>query len=152
MAISTTFDAITLVENGIVLCLKNDKKTTISFSDLDKIYMKVYKLKPAHEFAFIVFPFLLLFLGIQYLMIEKVMLVALFVIIPVSVKMYKYKSYGLMIDLKDGTVYRKKVSLVTKSENVSIVNAVKKEQLNYYYKTKGLQELEEPQFYQVKAS
>lgn len=151
MAISTTFDTIALVENGIVLCYKNDKKTTISFSELDKIYIKVNKLKPVHEFAFIIFPFLLLFLSIQYLKLEKAMVLSLFVVIPVFAKMYKYKSYGLTIDLKDGTVYRKKLSLVSKSENVAIVNAVKKEQLNYYYKTKGLQEMES-HFCQDKAS
>lgn len=151
MAISTIFDTITLLENGIVLYLKNDKKTTISFSELDKIYIKVNKSKPEHEFVFIILPFLLLFLFIQCLMLEKAILLSLFVVFPVFVKMYKYKSYGLMIDLKDGTVFRKKVALVSKNENVSIVNAVRKKQLNYYYKTKGLQELES-HFCQDKAS
>lgn len=140
MAISTTFDALTLVENGVVLNLKNEKKVEISFLELDKVYIKVYKLKPVQEFLFILFPFLLIFVSIQYIVLEKVAFVALFAIIPVFVKTYNYKRYGLTIGLKDGTVFRKKVSLKVKSVSVSTVNAVKKEQLNYYYKTKGLQE------------
>jgi hypothetical protein len=141
MAASSTFSTLTLVENGIVLSFKDDTKRVVSYSDLDKIYIKVYKLKPVYELLFILFPFLLLFLAFQFMMLEKVMLVAFFSVIPVFVKTYKYKGCGLVICLKDETLYKKKLSLKTKSETVAIVNAVKKEQLNYYYKTNGLQKV-----------
>ena len=152
MAVRSAFNTLTLVENGIVLNGKNEHKREISYSEMDKIYIKVYKLKPVYELMFILFPFLLVFLSFQYIMLEKVVFVAFFSVIPVFVKTYKYKSYGMIISLKDGAFFTKRVSLKLKSDSVAIVNAVKREQLNYYYKTKGLQELEEPQFCQDKAS
>jgi len=146
MTASSKFNTLALVENGIVLTFKKENKREISYSDLDKIYIKVYKLKPIYEFMFILFPFLLVFLSFQYMMLEEVMFVALFgvVLVFVFVKTYKYKGCGLTISLKDGTLYRKRLSLKMKGESVTLVNAVKKEQLSYYYKTKGLQELDFP--------
>lgn len=136
MTVNTNFNTLTLIDNGIVLGYKNNQKKEIQFSELDKIYMKVYKLKPLYEFAFILFPFLLVFLCIQYIMIEKIMFMALFTVIPVFIKTYRYKRNGLVICLKDGTVFRKSVPLKLKSENVTMVNAVKREWLSYGLKTK----------------
>lgn len=144
MAVSSKFNTLTLVENGIVLGFKNENKREISYSELGKIYIKVYKLKPVYELLFILFPFLLVFLSFQFMMLEKVVFVAFFSVIPVFVKTYKYKGYGLEISLNDGTLYRKRLSLKMKGESVAIVNDVKKEQLSYYYKTKGLQEVDSP--------
>ncbi len=152
MIINTNFDTLTLIDNGIVLCCKNNQKREISFSELDKIYMKVYKLKPIYEFAFILFPFLIILFCIQYIMLEKVMFMALFTVIPVFVKTYRYKRNGLVICLKDGTIFRKKVSLKLKAENVAIVNAVKRGWLNYGVKTKEINELESVNFSHSMAS
>lgn len=142
MAASSTFSKLTLVEKGIVLSFKNGRTREISYSELDKIYIKVYKIKPVYEFMFILFPFLLVFLSFQFIMLEKVVFVAFFSVIPIFVKTYKYKGYGLEISLKEDTLYRKRLSLKMKSESVTLVNAVKKEQLSYYYKTNGLQEFD----------
>lgn len=135
-ACSAKFDSITIVENGLIL--KNGKKTerTISFSELDNIYIKSYKLNPLFEFVFILFPFLFVFLSIQFLPFEMVLIVALFTVVPVFIKAYNYRWYRLKVCLKDGTFFIKKVSLRLKGENISIVNAVKKECL--YYKTNAM--------------
>ncbi|MBC7846028.1 MAG: hypothetical protein H7Y10_06015 [Flavobacterium sp.] len=125
------FDSLNIVENGLIL--KNGKKSeiAISFLELDNIYIKSYKLSPIFEFAFILFPFLLVFLSIQYFPYDMVLFVALFTVIPVFVKVYNYKWYRLKVCLKDGTFFMKKVSLRSKSETISMVNSVKKESLNY---------------------
>ncbi|TDD98535.1 hypothetical protein [Flavobacterium cellulosilyticum] len=133
------FDSLTIVENGLIL--KNGKRAerTISFSELDNIYIKSYKLNPLFEFAFILFPFLFVFLSIQFLPFEMVLLVALFTVVPVFIKVYNYRWYRLKVCLKDGTFFIKKVSLRSKSETISIVNSVKKEGL--YYKTNAMAHL-----------
>lgn len=132
---NTNFDALHLVDDGIILSHKNQQKKEISFSELDKIYMKQYKLSPLYQFIFILIPFFLIVLYVQYLMIEKVMFAAVFTVIPIFAKTYNYKRNSLVISVKDGTVYRKKVSSMLKNENVSMVNTVRRERLNYYVKT-----------------
>lgn len=130
---NTKFNDLTIVEQGLIL--KNGKKEIeISFSEIADIYVKVNKLKPVYELAFILFPFLLVFLSVQYLSLEKVMFVGLSAVIPVFVKINNYKRYGLVVCLKDGTVFRKRISLLVKGQYVSIVNAVRKEQLNIMQK------------------
>lgn len=136
MAVNTNFNTLMLNDNGIVLGYKKNQKKEISFSDLDKIYIKVYKIKPLCEFVFILFPFLLVFLCVQYIMLKEVVFVALFTVIPVFVKTHNYKRNGMVIRLKDGTVFRKNVPLKLKSQNVTIINAVKRNWLNYGVKGK----------------
>lgn len=132
---NTKFRGLTVVGNGIIL--KNGKKEEkeILFSEIADIYVKMYKLKPVYELAFILFPFLLVFLSVQYLALEKVVLIGFTAVVPVFVKINSYKRYGLVVRLKDGTVFRKSISLLVKGQYVSIVNAVRKEQLNYFAKT-----------------
>lgn len=152
MTTHTKFDGLTLVEHGLIF--KNGKKKAIeiSFSDLDKIYVKMYKLKPVYELGFILLPFFLIFLSVQYLALENVMFLGLSTVVPVFVKINNYKSYGLVVCLKDGTVFRKKISSNLKAEYVSVVNAVRKEQLNRYAKTNESYELGYMEFFPNKAS
>ena len=151
MVINNNFHGLTLVEQGLVLKNMKKKEIEISFSDLDKIYVKMYKLKPAFEFVLILFPVLFIFLSVQYLALEKVMFVGLSAVIPVFVKINNYKSYGLVVCLKDGTIFRKKLSLNVKGDYVSIVNAVRKEQLNHYAKMNAPYESEVLEFCQTLA-
>ncbi len=135
MSSNTKFDDLTLVEHGLILKKGKKKEINISFAELDKIYIKVSKLNPVYEMGFILLPFLLIYLSAQYLSIEKVMFVGLSTVIPVFVKINNHKSYGLIVCLKEGSVFKKKVFLKRKEETVSIVNTIRKEQLNHYTKT-----------------
>lgn len=148
MNANTKFDDLTIVEQGLILKNGKKKDREISFSELDKIYIKVYKLKPVFELGFILFPFLLIFLSIQYITFEKVMFVGVSTIVPVFVKIKNYKSYGLMICLKDGAVFRKKVTSNVIGQNISIINAVRKERFNYYTKINASHKLESLEFCQ----
>jgi hypothetical protein len=136
MSSNTKFDDLTIVEHGLILNKGKKRERKISFSELNMIYIKVYKLNPVYELGFILLPFFLIFLSVQYVTIEKVMFVGLTTVIPVFVKINTYKSYKLIICLKDGTVFKKKVFFKIIEETVSIVNAVKRQQLNHYYKNK----------------
>ncbi|MBP8156433.1 MAG: hypothetical protein KAX81_05345 [Leadbetterella sp.] len=128
---NTKFNDLTVVEHGLIL--KNGKKEKeISFSEIENIYIKVNKLSPICELGFILLPFFLIFLSVQYLALEKVMFLGLSTIIPVFVKINNYKSYGLRICLKDGAVFRKRVALNEKHDNISIVNTVRRKQLKQY--------------------
>lgn len=135
MTINTKFDDITVVDYGLILKRGKVATKTIYISELDKIYIKVYKLKPIQELAIILFTFLLIYLSVQYLSLEKLLFVGLSAAIPVFIKINNYKNYSLIVCLKDGTVFRKKLTQITKAESISIVNHVRKKQVNHFTKT-----------------
>jgi hypothetical protein len=150
MTINTKFEDITLEEHSLILKIGKVATRKILISELDKIYIKVSKLKPIEELVLIVLPFLLIYLSIQYLSLENLLFVGLSAAIPVFVKINNYKSYSLILCLKDGTVFRKKVTQITKTENISIVNTVRKKQLNHF--TKMIESTDKMVFYQNRAS
>jgi hypothetical protein len=131
---TTEFDSLTLANNGIVLQYKKKKVGEISYSELDKIYIKVYKLKPIYGFLLVLFPMLFAFLCFEYIHLNIEMSVALPPVIPTIVKINrikKFKRFGLVIALKDSSVFRKHVSKNLKSDTIELINEVKRKRLNY---------------------
>jgi hypothetical protein len=131
---TTEFDSLTLAEYGIVLQYKKKKVGEISYSELDKIYIKVYKLKPIYGFLLVLFPMLFAFLCFEYIHLNIEMSVALLPVIPTIVKINrikKFKRFGLVIALKDSSVFRKHVSKNLKSDTVELIKEVKRKRLNY---------------------
>jgi hypothetical protein len=131
MATITKFDNLTLVEDGILLSLKNTTQHWVGFSELDKIYLKRHQLNPVFEFVFIVLPFLLIPLSFTYLPFDIAIVLALITIIAVFVTVNNYRWCRLKICLDDGTSFRKKVPLHSKSENIILVEKVQAEKLHY---------------------
>jgi hypothetical protein len=130
----TKFDSLTLANNGIVLQYKKKKVGEIAYSELQKIYIKIYKLKPIYGFLLVLFPMLFAFLCFEYIHLNIEMSVALLPVIPTIVKINrikKFKRFGLVIILKDGSVFRKQVSKNFKSDTVELINEVKRKRLNY---------------------
>lgn len=125
------FGSLALEDHGLTLKFGKKQERKVSFSELDKIYIKVYKLNPAYRYLFILVPFLLAFLFFEYIKLDIEMFVALVPVIPVFAKINFYKRYGLVIRLKDGTFYRKKVSKKLKSDHIDLINEVKRERLKY---------------------
>ena len=131
---TTTFDNLTVVENGLVLKYGKKQLGEILFSGVDKIYIKVYKLKPIYGSVLISFPMLLAFLCFEYIQLNIEMSVALLPVIPTIVKINRinrFKRFGLVIVLKDGSVYKKQVSRKLKSDTVELINEVKRKCFNH---------------------
>lgn len=135
-ATATKFHTLTLVENGILLGYGNRKERAISFSELDKIYIKRYKLNPFLEFVFILFPFTLVFLSDQYFSLDIVTFTALFTIVPIFILVRNYTWYRLKIHLKEGSLFEKKLSLDLKTETVTIINKINSECFSYNINSK----------------
>ena len=107
------FDSLILVENGLILNSRNKGKKEIPFSELNKIYLKKYKIYPIFELLlFIFFPFILVYIGIQYFPFELPLIAALFTFIPVFIAFHNYKWYRLTIHLKNGTTFIKNSTLI----------------------------------------
>lgn len=128
---TTKFDSLTFSKNSLFLKYRDEPEIEISFADLDQIYVKKHKLNPMLEFIGISFPFLFVFMAIQYLPFDLMILVSIISMLPVVLIIVNYKWYRLYVRLNDGTVFRKKISSDLKSENISIMEKVRTEYLYY---------------------
>jgi len=128
---NTKFDSLTFSKNGLFLKYRNEPEIEIPFVDLDQIYIKKHKLNPLMEFIGILFPFLLVFMAIQYLPFNLMILVGIVAVLPVCMSIINYKWYRLYVHLNDGTIYRKKIASELKIENISMTEKVRTEYLYY---------------------
>ena len=125
------FDHLTFSENGLLLKYRKEKEVEISFEELDKVYLKKYKLNPFVEFLCISIPFLFVFMAIQYLPFDLVIFVSIITVLPVLITVINYKWYRFNVYLKDGTFFTKRVRMNKKMENIIILNKIQREYLNY---------------------
>ncbi|WP_338407490.1 hypothetical protein [uncultured Flavobacterium sp.] len=132
----TKYDSLTMVEKGLIL--KDGKKqlAEIPFSEVSKIYIKVYKLKPIYSSIVVAVSMVLAFLCIESIKLNIEMFMAFLPVIPAYVKTNRFKTYGLVIMLEDGSVFTKKVPLKLKYDTVELINEVKRKCL--FCKTEGL--------------
>jgi hypothetical protein len=128
---STRFDSLTFSKNGLLLKYRNKQEIEIPFADLCQIYIKKHKLNPFMEFIGISFPFLFVFMSIQYLPFNIMIFVSIISIILVFMSIVNYKWYVLYVHLNDGTTFRKKISSNLKSENISTIEKVRTEYLYF---------------------
>lgn len=132
MTMSTSkFDRLTFSNNGLLLKYRNKQEIEIPFEKLEKVYIKKYKLNPFIEFLCISVPFLFVYIAIQYLTFNLMIVVIIITAIPVLINIVNYKWYRFIVHLKDGTSFSKRVCIHNKSENVNILNKIQKECLSY---------------------
>jgi hypothetical protein len=122
----TKYDSLTMVEKGLVLKAKKKQLAEIPFSEVSKIYIKVYKLKPIFASIVVFIPMALAFLYFESIKLNIEMFMALLPVIPAFVKTNRFKTYGLVIMVKDGSVFTKKVPLKLKSNTIELINEVKR--------------------------
>lgn len=123
---TTKFENVTLTNDGLVVHFKKKKWSKIYFSELDKIYIKVYKIKPIYGFLLVLIPMVFAFLCFEYLELNIEMSVAFLPVFPAYAKLNRFKRFGLVLVLKDGSVYKKQISKRVKSDTVELINEVKK--------------------------
>lgn len=119
------FRTLDLAENNLVLTDKNKEKNSISFSELDKIYIQKYKLNFLHKVGLLSIVLIPIFIFAIYLPIELVILASIAASIVIS-KIHTYKRYQLYLLLNDGTLFIKDFKKSTKHCNINIVNEVRK--------------------------
>lgn len=129
----TKFDSLTFSNDRLFLKYQNEPEIEIPFANLDKIYIKKYKLNPIIEFICIAFPFLFVFMFNQYLPFGLLMMVSIVTVFSVFMVAINYKWYILYIHLYDGTSLRKKISRKLKAESFSILEKVIAEHVQYNF-------------------
>ncbi|QBN20441.1 hypothetical protein [Flavobacterium nackdongense] len=117
------FDKQLMTENGLVVQYKKNEWNEIPFSDLDKIYIKVYQSKLKN--ISILFPVLLAFLFIEYAQLDITMFMALFPVFPFFLKINYFRRFAVLVQLKNGRQYRKNFPVKKKYKHIEFINAVK---------------------------
>jgi hypothetical protein len=131
MTNTNRFINLTVAKNGLILENHNKRKIEIHYEELDKVYIKKYKINPFIEFLCIALPFVFVHIALQYLPFYLTIFGGVFAVHAVFMHAINSKWYQFFVFLKDGTFYKKRVSMRTKSENFSIINRVEKEFFNY---------------------
>lgn len=121
---TTKFDSLKIVQNGLILKHGEKQTSEILFSELDKLYIKVYQSR--YRDASILVPVSLAFLYIEYAQLDIIMFMAIFLLISFLVKTNYFRRYALVIGIKEGILFRKNISLKTKCNHVELLNAIKR--------------------------
>lgn len=119
------FNKLNLVENSIILIKKNKEITSISFSELNKIYIKKYKFSYWDKIGLLSIIIVPLFFLFIYLSIE-IMSIISFLAIFLIAKINTYKRYQLNLLLNDGRFFIKNFNKGTKQANINIADIVRK--------------------------
>jgi len=125
------FDRFTFSEKALLLKYRNKQQIEISFEEIDKVYIKKYKLNPIVEFVFISFPFLLVFMTIQYFASGLLILASIIIVLPALYTVINFKWYRFNVHLKDGSFFSKRVRFDKKTESIIAVSKIKRECLQY---------------------
>lgn len=124
MPSTTKFDNLKIVAKGLILEQAKKQPREISFTELDKIYIKVYQSKYRHASTLILVT--LAFLYIEYAQIDITMFMTIFSVIPFLTKKNYFRRYALIIRLKEDRFYIKNIPLKLKSDTVELINEVKR--------------------------
>lgn len=119
------FKKISVSENGILLNLKSKELKEISFSEIDKIYITVNNKKTNYVILLSVISLGIVILSLFYLPLGIVFLFPLSMVVIGIIVSNNYQSYGLNIALKDGDVFKKRISQNLKYETIDVVNNIK---------------------------
>ena len=124
--ISNNFKKIAVGEEGLSLKYKNKEPQEISFSDINKIYIKVKKVPVKY---------LLLFVGVSLSIVLLLLWIYGFNLVAFSpfflifwgvIKWYNYKVYVLNIKLKNGSRIIQPIPLKSKNKTIEDIYIVRK--------------------------
>lgn len=140
MILNTKFGPVVLSKKNMFLTYKKTKKREIEISELDKIYIKIYKSSRFHCFIFICLSlnfFLFTLLLLSPTSTEIILL--LFILIITNTALIKHKICRLSVHFKNGSIYKKQIPLNLKFEAVQIVAEVRAEIKRYKTKNRATQ-------------
>lgn len=123
------FHSLTMSENGLILKCKSKQTHEISFSQLEKIYVIIYKFKSNYLFLIVLLQILIALLVFLCIQINIEFSLALLLVTPSIEKRNHFIRFGLIIVLKDGCIFKKQVPKKIKSETVDLIRKVKKKML-----------------------
>jgi len=124
--IINNFKKITIGEKELILRYKSKEPKEISFSEINKIYIKIKKVPLKYIMLFVgvslsVVLFSILIFGFNWILFSP-----LFLILAGVIKLTSYKRYVLKIKLKNGSAVIQPIPLKLKHKTIEDIKKVRK--------------------------
>jgi hypothetical protein len=133
MVVQRKFKEVFLGKNSLIFTLKFNNQKEISLSEIDKIHLKLDKRSLVYAFLYIGTS-LLIILFLNWFSLDKTLILALILIVLLGDKLNNYKSYKLIISVKNGELMYKKISIDKRYATIDFINIVRKEIFDYEIK------------------
>jgi hypothetical protein len=124
--IVSNFKKITIGEKGLMLKYKNKESKEISFSEINKIYIKVKKVPVKYIMLFVGVSISAILLLVWIYGFNLVVLSPSFLILAGVIKLNSYKRYVLKIKLRNGPSVIQTIPLELKYKTIEDINKVRK--------------------------
>lgn len=119
-------DRLILSHKGLILIHKKQEATSISFSEIEKIYIKKNKLNLKIKIGMLSFLLSMALASTFFLSMEMV-LFSLFLYLPILTWMKNFKTYRLQVLDSSNTLFSKQFYTINKQEHIDLVNTIRKE-------------------------
>jgi hypothetical protein len=116
------FDTLKIAENELIVQNKNEVEFSISFSDVDTVFIKRCHLGFFYKVGFIIISLLLIAPVANDIDIEIVPIIAL--CIAIGIWMNTYRWYQLHLLLHDGNLFYKTFYSDKKQEQMTLLNSI----------------------------
>ena len=124
--ISNNFKKIVIGEEGLSLKYNNKEPQEISFSEINRIYIKVKKVPVKYLVLFVAVSFGVVLLLLWIYEFHLVAFSPFFLILMGVIKWYNYKIYSLTIKLKNGSRIIQPIPLQLKNKTIEDIYIIRK--------------------------
>jgi len=124
--IVSNFKKITIGENGVILKYQDKESKEISFSDINKIYIKVKKVPLKYILLFVGVTLSLVLFSLWIFGFKWILFSPLFLVLVGIIKLNSHKSYVLKIRLRNGLSVIQPIPLKSKYTTIENINKVRK--------------------------
>ena len=122
----SNFKKITIGEKGVILKYQDQESKEISFSDINKIYIKVKKVPLKYTIVFVGVSLSLILLSQMIFGFKWILFSPLFLVLVGVIKLDSHKSYVLKIKLRNGQSVIQPIPLKSKYTTIQDINKVRK--------------------------
>jgi predicted membrane metal-binding protein len=130
--IFNNFKRIVIGDKGLILKFKNKEPKVISFSEINKIFIKVKKVPVKYIVLFVGLSLCVVLLLLWIYGFNLVAFSPFFLILVGVIKLNSYKTYVLKIKLKNGSSVIQPIPLKSKNKTIEDIYLVRKVLLGIY--------------------
>ena len=130
--IFNNFKRIVIGDKGLILKFKNKEPKVISFSEINKIFIKVKKVPVKYIVLFVGLSLCIVLLLLWIYGFNLVAFSPFFLILVGVIKLNSYKTYVLKIKLKNGSSVIQPIPLKSKNKTIEDIYLVRKVLLGIY--------------------
>ena len=130
--IINNFKKITIGEKEVILNFKSEEPKEISFSEINKIYIKVKKVPLKYIILFVSVSLGAVLCSLWIFGFKWILFSPIFLILVGVIKLNSYRRYVLKIKLKNGSLVKQPIPLKLKYKTIEDIKIVRKAVFRMY--------------------